>query len=80
MGRGYSFDVIRAKLLYDQEARKPTTKTVRKHVKKEIPTVGYMDMRMAQEKRYETVIEETVIEYGPHIPTLCRLLEEGHFD
>ena len=22
----------------------------------------------------------TVVEYGPHIPTLCKLLEEGHFD
>ena len=23
---------------------------------------------------------EKVVEYGPHIPTLCRLLEAGHFD
>jgi hypothetical protein len=28
----------------------------------------------------QEVIEERKVEYGPHIPTLCRLLEEGHFD
>ncbi len=30
MGRGYSFDVVRAKILYNTEANKPTTSTARK--------------------------------------------------
>jgi hypothetical protein len=28
---------------------------------------------------YDTVIEERGVEYGPHLPTLVRLLEDGYF-
>lgn len=82
MGRGYSFDVIRAKLLFDQEARKPTTRVVRKRVRKEMPEAKsyFCDCGTSTRNSVTTKIEERRIEYGPHIPTLCRLLEEGHFD
>lgn len=88
MGRGYSFDVIRARLLFDQEARKPTSGVVRSKVRKQVhaakPAGGgmvefagtYQPPRMV----VRDVTEEKTVEYGPHIPTLCRLLEEGHFD
>lgn len=46
MGRGYSFEVIRAQLLYEEKARSVTRKA----------------------------------EYGPHIPTLCDMLESGQFE
>ena len=84
MGRGYSFDVIRARLLFDQEARKPTSGVVRTKVRKQVPAAQPSGGRMVDfaEPKMVTrdVIEERAVEYGPHIPTLCRLLEEGHFD
>jgi transposase len=85
MGRGYSFDVIRARLLFDQEARKPTKSVVRTRVRRAVPDesdrlVHFAGTGAKSVVRYETVIEERTIEYGPHIPTLCRLLEEGHFE
>ncbi len=88
MGRGYSFDVIRARLLFDQEARKPTSGVVRTKVRKQVPAPtpggGRMvdfagDYQPPKMVTREVIVEKTV-EYGPHIPTLCRLLEEGHFD
>lgn len=78
MGRGYSFEVVRARLLYDQEARKPTTGVIRKRVRQPKQTWGFAGVGAKTE--YETVEVEETVEYGPHIPTLCRLLEEGHFE
>jgi transposase len=79
MGRGYSFDVIRAKLLFDKEARKTTTGVIRKRVRREKITMDFMDFATESPTQYEFVIEERKVEYGPHIPTLCDLLESGHF-
>jgi hypothetical protein len=85
MGRGYSFDVVRARLLLDPEARKPTTKSIRSRTPKPSTNSGFssfagsMSMgRMVPQIAYD--ITEKTVEYGPHIPTLCRLLEAGHFD
>jgi hypothetical protein len=79
MGRGYSFEVVRARLLTDQEARKPTTSVIRAKPRKPAPVlVDFMSMARAVPTYYD--VPDRVIEYGPHIPTLCRLLEEGHFD
>jgi transposase len=85
MGRGYSFDVIRARLLFDQEARKPTKSVVRTKVRRPVPErsdgfVHFFGTLKPSPTRFETVVEEKTIEYGPHLPTLCRLLEEGHFE
>lgn len=80
MGRGYSFDVIRAKLLYEDTARNKTRKTLQRKVRREIPSMGFSLGGGATPKMYETVIEEITVEYGPHIPTLCDLLESGYFD
>lgn len=83
MGCGYSFEVLRARLLYNEETRSETRTSIRKRVKKRIrdnknTTFDYMMMETAKPKaRYETVIEERVIEYGPHIPTLVKLIESG---
>jgi hypothetical protein len=73
MGRGYSFDVIRARLLLDNTARKPTTRIVRSHSKSS--ELSYVTSATTNQ-----ATDERVIEYGPHIPTLCDLLESGHFD
>jgi transposase len=65
MGRGYSYEIIRAKTLYAKHARKVGS-GVRLSVPSEspIPTKG---------------VPETV-EYGPHIPTLVEMAEAGGFD
>ncbi len=88
MGRGYSFDVIRARLLYDDEARKDNRTTIRKKVRKAVePPMTFgkfmgkaMGKAMGSSLAYETIVEETVVEYGPYIPTLVRKLEAGDFD
>lgn len=78
MGRGYSFEVIRARLLYDKKAREAGSETVRKKGRKSgggLPPgfVGYSDLAAEDDQ------DAKVIEYGAHLPTLARLLEEGHF-
>lgn len=85
MGRGYSFDVIRARLLFDDEARQDTRTTIRKRVAKvaQQPSVRefVMDTKMARPTFPRVLVEEeSVIEYGPYIPTLVRKLEAGNFD
>ena len=79
MGRGYSFEVIRARLLYDKTARAKTTQTVRKKNKRiaEQPTDGFAFFLGLPEPTDQT--NTKIIEYGPHLPTLARLLEEGYF-
>ncbi len=58
MGRGYSYEIIRAKMLYAKYARR----------------VG-SGVRIAE----KTGRSETV-EYGPHIPTLVEIADEGGLD
>ena len=82
MGRGYSFEVIRARLLYDETARKDTCTSIRKKKRKEVPVIGFVTSRKQAAnlpKQYETIGEEKFVEYGPYIPTLVRLLEDGYF-
>ncbi|MEY2838407.1 MAG: hypothetical protein RJB60_706, partial [Pseudomonadota bacterium] len=85
MGRGYSFDVIRARLLFDDEARRDTRTVVRKKTRKAVqrPSVQDFGMDMGRitfpQAVYKDVFEESVIEYGPYIPTLVKKLEAGDF-
>ncbi len=79
MGRGYSFEVIRARLLYDKTARAKTTHIVRRKNKcsPEQPQNSFSFFSGLLEPTDHT--DTKVIEYGPHLPTLARLLEEGYF-
>ncbi len=72
MGRGYSFEVMRARLIYEKQARKPTTKVRGREPKSFLPEKVMYHLSMADEN-------VKAIEYGPHIPTLCDLLEKGYF-
>jgi transposase len=65
MGRGYSYEIIRAKTLYAKHARKVGS-GVRLVVPSStaIPTSG----------------GSQTIEYGPHIPTLVEIAEDGGLD
>lgn len=79
MGRGYSFDVIRARMLYDPRARKAGSVQVIQpapdpdaHKRMEFLTTSSMNRPPRMQRR--------TIEYGAHIPTLVKLLESGYFE
>lgn len=80
MGRGYSFEVIRARLVYDEKARRKTRNSIRGRARAGDldTTTAIQFVRLAETKPSET--QGNYVEYGPHIPTLCDLLEAGHFE
>jgi len=81
MGRGYTLEVVRAKLIYDTNARKKGAKVVPIHGKRRSTggrSISYMAMFPSSEQR--EVVGYKTLEYGPHIPTLCDLLESGYFE
>jgi hypothetical protein len=80
MGRGYSLEVVRARMLYDDKAREKTRQTLRKKVRREVPMASLYSPSAKNLVQYETVIEEESVEYGPHTPTLCDLMESGYFE
>lgn len=74
MGRGYSFEVLRARLIYEKEAQKPTTRLRRK------PKVcALLTGALGRMGAFEATGPADTTEYGPHIPTLCDLLEQDYF-
>ncbi|HQR54424.1 MAG TPA: ISL3 family transposase [Burkholderiaceae bacterium] len=90
MGRGYSFEVLRARMLYDQQATKAGSTSVRKKAARPRqrpqprPDTGLYTrvtpemLRPAPRPTVEYVDE--IVCYGAHIPTLVKLLEQGHFE
>jgi transposase len=61
MGRGYGYEIIRAKTLYAKHARK----------------VGSMPRPGEGVTSVRTTTPQSQIEYGPHIPTLIELSDAG---
>jgi len=61
MGRGYSYEIIRAKTLYAKHARK----------------VGSLPRPGEGGAPVSTTAPRSQIEYGPHIPTLVELSDSG---
>lgn len=82
MGRGYSFDVIRARLVYDEKARRPNCKPLRQRARSTpaLPDTSATDYLTFTRAAASPTTESRTIEYGPHIPTLCGLLEAGFFE
>lgn len=85
MGRGYSLEVIRAKMLYDTNALEKGTMVER------VATpvldddagglgVGYMTYTTARSVRSRVRYDTRLVCYGAHIPTLCDKLEAGVFE
>ena len=64
MGRGYSYEIIRAKTLYAKQARKIASGPRLPPSTPAVPTSG----------------AQSQVEYGPHIPTLVDLSESGALD
>ena len=70
MGRGYTFEVLRAKMLYNKVARSITTlKTPSSSLKS---TEGYEGLTA-----FPTKQENTKLEYGAYIPTLVELYSDN---
>jgi transposase len=64
LGRGYSYEVIRAKTMYAKQARK----------------VGSVVRLLPAANEIPTKTASISVEYGPHIPTLVSLAESGGLD
>lgn len=80
IARGYSFEVIRAKMLYNRKAIERGAVVERWHPPRAEPdegaSIGYMtgfSMRQASTRP----LPETKLYYGAHIPTLVLLAEQG---
>jgi len=81
MGRGYTLEVVRAKLIYDTNARSKGAESVPIYGKRRSSdgrSISYMVMFPSSEQ--QEVIGYKTVEYGAHIPTLCDLLEAGYFE
>lgn len=66
-------------MLYEEKARKDgaVIEIVEADYASETssPVLQRMTLEMARKKRVRRVVE-----YGPYIPTLCKLLEDGYFE
>ncbi|MGH8506920.1 MAG: ISL3 family transposase, partial [Stenotrophobium sp.] len=85
MGRGYSFEVIRARMLYDAKARKAGTVIVQEPAPERDEELRFERREFSafmtrKSLRIPLRTDERVVEYGPYIPTLTRLLEESYFE
>ncbi|EQD65270.1 hypothetical protein B1B_06416, partial [mine drainage metagenome] len=67
MGRGYSFEVLRARMLYDERARKATRRILETAARRE-DRVGAAYFILATTRT--RVPQRRIIEYGPSIEVL----------
>lgn len=72
LGRGYSWRVLRARMLFHKPARDKTIKRVSKRVLR--TEMEFMRPGMSGGTRSRYVNEMVPVEHGPHIPTLIRFL------
>lgn len=85
MGRGYSFEVLRARLLFDEKVVKGERSSIRRKVRKPKPSVNYDSSSLGRtiassSDDFEYVNEKgPVINYGADLSTLATLLENGYF-
>jgi transposase len=80
MGRGYSFDVIRARMLYHNKARKDGAEIVTEPERGPDGPVMVEFMAAGRVRQSPQRLVRRVFEYGPYIPTLTKLLDDGYFD
>lgn len=84
IGRGYSFDVIRAKVLYAKLARQVGAKVLTEQLQvDDVPGGAFEMISMARTftpNRTSARVRRRVVEFGPHIPTLAKMAEDGMFE
>ncbi len=80
MGRGYSFDVIRARMLYAEKALKDSAQIETTYIEeKNSDLMGFVTAASMAQQKHRKMVQRTVY-YGPYIPTLCEMLEAGLFE
>ncbi len=78
LGRGYSFEALRAKILFTEGAHNKTKPKFRR--REAAPTVGYAMFEMVGRASFgqdQHEVIEAAKNYGADISTLTRLIEEG---
>lgn len=84
MGRGYSYEVIRAKILYGKLARqigsKVTVEPIQAEDVDDATIANFAFTKTLSFRTSPTKQKKTVIEYGAHIPTLVKMAEDGLLD
>lgn len=85
IGRGYSFDVIRSLMVYDNAANSEGSTSIRSQIRRQKNIEdGFMKFMLVSsyqnEIEYEMVDKVVTKHYGAHIPTLCAKLERGDFE
>ncbi len=80
MGRGYSLEVVRAKMLYDQRAIKKGALVVREQPNVPDDDALSMGYFTGYQGPVRVIASTRTLYYGAHIPTLCDLLDDGVFD
>lgn len=80
MGRGYSFEVIRAKFLYTELARQIGASVDADKLDHWGLDQDSRDFFNFTEKPVSTIGTAEISEYGAYIPTLVGMAEEGSFD
>lgn len=82
LGRGYSFEVIRARLLYNKIARSVTTVSTKATSTKPLTVAPDSLVAAVSSKdldfKFSTKYRKMKTEYGAHIPTLIELLEQEY--
>lgn len=82
LGRGYSFEVIRARLLYNKIARSVTTVSTKATSSTPLTVAPDSSVTTVSNKdldfKFSTKYRKMKTEYGSHIPTLVELFEEEH--
>lgn len=90
MGRGYSFDVIRARMLYNGKARKAGTVAEQKPAEEHEGVAGALGYEIPGADSSAPTLSRLLcvpapptrrtVEYGPSIDVLTQMLEDGEFE
>lgn len=80
MGRGYSFEAIRAKILYNRKAlEKSAVRIQRPAPRSDGFSMGFLTTASLMPFPRSAASEQKLY-YGPHIPTLVDMIENGEFE
>jgi hypothetical protein len=81
MGRGYSLDAIRAKMLYNRKALAKSAVRIDRPHQASGDQFGMGLLTSASMMPVpRSVASQSMRYYGPHIPTLVEMLENGEFE
>jgi transposase len=77
LGRGYSFEALRAKILFTEGVGKVKKPKFRRPVRDSDDSMAFAHFSSISKMAPSTISEEREINYGADISTLVRMIEEG---